>query len=56
MSVRSAILRSEVREGILRRSRDRGPRRAGSVPPPRMHQYHLTVPSLRVTLTEGGPP
>jgi cytochrome P450 len=48
------LSRLEAREGILRLLRDRQPSPAGPVPPLRMHQLHLTVPSLRVTLTEGG--
>jgi cytochrome P450 len=48
------LSRLEAREGILRLFRDRLPTSAGSVPPLRMHQHHLTVPNLRVTLTQGG--
>jgi hypothetical protein len=48
MSVRSA------REGPLRLFRDRWPASAGEVPPLRVHQSHLTVPSIRVTITQGG--
>jgi cytochrome P450 len=48
------LSRLEAREGLLRLFRDRWPVPAGEVPPLRMHQYHLTVPSLRVTITQGG--
>jgi hypothetical protein len=46
--------RLEAREGILRLFRYRRPTPAGPVPPLRMHQYHLTVPYLRATLTQEG--
>ena len=48
------LSRLEAREGLLRLFRDRWPVPAGEVPPLRMHQYHLTVPFLRVTITKGG--
>ena len=48
------LSRLEAREGLLRLFRDRRPKPARRVPPLRMHQYHLTVPSLRVTITQGG--
>ena len=48
------LSRLEAREGILRLFRDRRPTPAGPVPPLRMHQYHLTVPYLRATLTQEG--
>ena len=48
------LSRLEAREGLLRLFRDRRPRPAGGLPPLRLHQSHLTVPSLRVTLTQGG--
>ena len=48
------LSRLEAREGLLRLFRDRRPEPAGGIPPLRMHQHHLTVPSLRVTLTQGG--
>lgn len=48
------LSRLEAREGLLRLLRDRRPRPMGEIPPLRMHQHHLTVPSLRVTLTQGG--
>jgi cytochrome P450 len=48
------LSRLEAREGILRLFRERRPTPAGPVPPLRMHQYHLTVPCLRVALTQGG--
>ena len=48
------LSRLEAREGLLRLFRDRRPRPIGEIPPLRMHQHHLTVPSLRVTLTQGG--
>ena len=48
------LSRLEAREGLLRLFRDRRPSPAGEIPPLRMHQHHLTVPSLRVTLTQGG--
>lgn len=48
------LARLEAREGLLRLFRDRRPRPAEEIPPLRVHQHHLTVPSLRVTLTQGG--
>lgn len=48
------LSRLEAREGLLRLFRDRRPTPAGGLPPLRLHQSHLTVPSLRVTLTQGG--
>jgi cytochrome P450 len=47
------LSRLEAREGLVRLFRDRWPSLAEPLPPLRMHQYHLTVPSLRVSLTEG---
>jgi cytochrome P450 len=49
------LSRLETREGLVRLFRERRPELSGPLPPLRMHQYHLTVPSLRVTLTQGGP-
>ena len=49
------LSRLEAREGLVRLFRDRRPRLAEPLPPLRMHQYHLTVPCLRVTLAQGGP-
>jgi len=49
------LSRLEAREGLVRLFRDRQPRLAKPLPPLRMHQYHLTIPSLRVTLAQGGP-
>lgn len=46
--------RLEAREGIRRLFREGRPEPAGPVPTLRMHQHHFTVPSLRVTLTQGG--
>ena len=46
---------SRPERGSSASSVDRRPGSAGRVPPLRLHQYHLTVPSLRVTLTQGGP-
>ena len=48
------LSRLEAREGLVRLFRDRRPALAEPLPPLRMHQYHLTVPCLRVSLTEGG--
>ena len=48
------LSRLEAREGILRLFRDRPPAPAGSLPPLRMHQYHLTVPYLLATLGQEG--
>ena len=48
------LSRLEAREGIVRLFRERRPQLSGPLPPLRVHQYHLTVPSLRVTLTQGG--
>ena len=48
------LSRLEAREGLVRLFRDRRPVLAEPLPPLRMHQYHLTVPCLRVSLTEGG--
>jgi len=50
------LSRLEAREGLVRLFRDRRPSLAGPLPPLRLHQYHLTVPCLCVTLTEGGAP
>jgi cytochrome P450 len=50
------LSRLEAREGLLRLFGGRRPDLAEPLPPLRVHQYHLTVPSLRVTLTQGGPP
>lgn len=49
------LSRLEAREGLLRLFRDRRPTLAEELPQLRMHQHHLTVPSLRVKLTQGGP-
>lgn len=49
------LSRLEAREGLVRLFRDRRPAPAEQVPALRLHKYHLTVPSLRVTLTQGGP-
>lgn len=48
------LSRLEAREGLVRLFRDRRPALAEPLPPLRMHQYHLTVPRLRVTLAQGG--
>jgi cytochrome P450 len=48
------LSRLEAREGLVRLFRNRRPALAEDVPPLRLHQYHLTVPTLRVTLTPGG--
>ena len=50
------LSRLEAREGLVRLFRDRRPSLAGPLPALRLHQYHLTVPCLCVTLTEGGAP
>ena len=49
------LSRLEAREGLVRLFGGRRAELAGPLPPLRLHQYHLTVPSLRVTLTQGGP-
>jgi cytochrome P450 len=49
------LSRLEAREGLVRLFRDRRPVPAEPLPPLRLHQYHLTVPTLRVSLTHGGP-
>ena len=43
-----------LRDDTLRLFHDRRPGSAGEVPHPRLHPYHLTVPSLRATITKGG--
>lgn len=48
------LSRLEARERLVRLFHDRRPSLAEPLPPLRMGQYHLTVPWLRVTLTEGG--
>lgn len=48
------LSRLEAVEGLVRLFRDRRAIPAEPVPPLRMHQFHLTVPRLRVTLPEGG--
>jgi cytochrome P450 len=48
------LSRLEARLGLARLFRDRRPALAEPLPPLRMHQHHLTVPSLRVTLSQGG--
>jgi cytochrome P450 len=48
------LARLEAREGIARLFRRRRPTPTVPVASLRIHQYHLTVPCLRVTLTEGG--
>jgi cytochrome P450 len=48
------LSRLEAVEGLVRLFRDRRAVPAEPVPALRMHQYHLTVPHLRVTLAEGG--
>jgi hypothetical protein len=48
------LSRLEAREGLVRLFRDRRPALSEELPPLRLHQYHLTVPTLRVTLTHGG--
>ena len=47
------LSRLEAREGVARLFRDRRPALAEPLPPLRMHQYHLTIPSLRVALERG---
>jgi cytochrome P450 len=47
------LSRLEAREGLVRLFRDRRAALAGELPPLRLHQYHLTVPSLTVTLAGG---
>lgn len=49
------LSRLEAREGLVRLFRDRRPALAEQLPSLRMHQHHLTVPSLRVKLGQGGP-
>ena len=48
------LSRLEATEGLVRLFRDRRPTPAEPVPPLRIHQHHLTVPCLRVSLSEGG--
>lgn len=48
------LSRLEAREGLVRLFRHRRPLLTESLPPLRLHQHHLTVPRLCVTLTEGG--
>ncbi|MEO5633335.1 cytochrome P450 [Gaiella sp.] len=48
------LSRLEAREGLTRLFRDRRPRLAEPLPPLRIHQHHLTIPCLRVTLAQGG--
>ena len=48
------LSRLEAREGLVRLFRDRRPALEEELPPLRLHQYHLTVPTLHVTLTQGG--
>lgn len=48
------LSRLEAREGIVRLFRDRRPVLAEPLPPLRLHQFHLTIPCLRVTLANGG--
>jgi len=48
------LSRLEASEGLHRLFRDRRPALAEPLPPLRMHQYHLTIPCLRVTLAQGG--
>lgn len=48
------LSRLEAREGLSRLFRDRRPSLVEPLPPLRLHQHHLTVPRLCVTLTEGG--
>ena len=48
------LSRLEAREGLLRLFRDRRPQLSEPLPPLRLHQFHLTDPVLRVTLTHGG--
>lgn len=48
------LSRLEALEGLIMLFRDRRPTLVEPLPQLRMHQYHLTVPCLPVTLTEGG--
>ena len=48
------LSRLEAHEGIVRLFRDRRPVLAEPLPPLRLHQFHLTIPCLRVTLANGG--
>ncbi len=56
MSVRAGykLARLEARAGIATLIRERRPSLVAPLPPLRLQQHHLTIPSLPVELTQGG--